>query len=88
MTRGGIDRQSLGIIHIFVACRSTVDRLTQQNKQVMLLVAAHAAVFEGGWGHFSQPARLIEFPIRQQSGVGCDLPTQELELQAAVKTDP
>ncbi len=30
MTHGRIDRQSLGIIHVFVACQSAVDRLTQQ----------------------------------------------------------
>ena len=53
----------------------------------MLRVAPHAAVLERVWGHFSQPERLIEFAIRQQPGVGCDLATQELEVQAAVKTD-
>ena len=53
----------------------------------MLFFAAEATVSEQITGHFSETKRLVKFPIRQQPGVGCDLATQELELQAAVKTD-
>ena len=87
VTHRWVDSQSLGVVDILVACQSAVYGLTQQRHKLVLLVAAQAAVFEGGWGHFSQPERLIEFAIRQQSGIGCDLATEELEFQAAVKTD-
>ena len=55
----------------------------------MLLVAPRATVCEGGGGHFSQPERFIEFAIRQQSGVGCDLvyDVRDSQTQASVAID-
>ncbi|MCH9778797.1 MAG: hypothetical protein K0U90_20380, partial [Planctomycetes bacterium] len=37
---------------------------------------------------FRQPERCIQFPVGQQSRIGGDLTAAELQLQAAVKTDP
>ena len=39
MAHGRIDGQPLGVIHIFVACQSAVDRLSQQRHEQVLLVA-------------------------------------------------
>lgn len=54
----------------------------------MLLVAPHAAVLQLTGGHFSQPQRFVELAVGQQTRVRGDLTAQELQLQAAVKTDP
>ena len=53
----------------------------------MLFVLAEARILQVVCAHFSETKRLVKFPLGQQPGVGCDLATQELELQAAVKTD-
>ena len=53
----------------------------------MLFILAEAGILQVVVAHFGETKHLVEFSIRQQPGVGCDLATQELELQAAVKTD-
>ena len=53
----------------------------------MLFILAEARILQVVCTHFGETKRLVKFPIRQQPGVGCDLATQKLELQAAVKTD-
>ena len=39
---GRVDRQSLGIVHIFVSCQSAVDRLPKHRHKTMLFVRAQA----------------------------------------------
>ena len=53
----------------------------------MLFVPAEPRILQIAYAHFGETKRLVKFPIRQLTGVGCDLATQEFELQAAVKTD-
>ena len=53
----------------------------------MLFILAEAGILQVVFAHFGETKHLVEFSIRQQPGVGCDLATQELHPQAAVKTD-
>ena len=39
-------------------------------------------------GNLGQSDRIVQFPVRQQAGVGSDLGTMELKLQATVKIEP
>ncbi len=39
-------------------------------------------------GNIDQSDRIIQFPVRQQPGVGSDLGTVELQLEPAVKIQP
>ena len=39
-------------------------------------------------GHRGQAERVVEFPVGQQSGVGGDDRTTELEHQAAIEIEP
>ena len=83
-----VNDQSLGIVDIFVAGQSAVDRLAQQRYETMLLVLADAAVFEQTIGHFGESERFVKFPVGQQPRVGCDFATQELQHQSAVEIEP
>gem|GEM_PF-2148657 len=39
-------------------------------------------------GHFGRPESIVQFPVRQQPGVGSDLGTVELQLQPTVNIEP
>ena len=88
MAHRGIDAQPLGIVDIFITCQAAVDRLPQQRRQTVLLVAPHADVVQRIEGHFCQAELVVQFAVGQQPGVSRDLAAQEFQLQAAVKTDP
>ena len=83
-----VDGQPLGVVDIFVACQSAADLLAQQCREGVLFVLAGAAVTEQTIRQFSESDFFVKLSAGQQPGVGCDLATKKLELQAAVELDP
>ena len=63
MAHHRIDAQSFGVIHIFVARQSAVDRLTQQRRHAVLNVGARAEVEQLGCARVGQLRRLIEVAV-------------------------
>jgi hypothetical protein len=62
--------QPLGVVHILVSGKSSEHRLSQHSDESMPAVPASACVGEYIAGHRSEAERIVEFPIREQAGVG------------------
>ncbi len=80
--------QAVGVVHVFVATEAAEDRLTKQSLQRVLAVLARARVNEFIADHQGQAEGIIEFAIGQQSGVGRNSRTVELQFRAAVEIQP
>ena len=62
--------------------------LTLQGQEAVLLVLTKSRILQALCARHGQMQRLIEFPTRQQPGVGGDLASQEPQLQSTVEIDP
>jgi len=63
MPRGRTDRWPTGIIYVFIACQSAVDRLAGERHKLVLFVAVHATVLKLVLGHSGQPEHRVEFAV-------------------------
>ncbi len=88
MAHGRIDRQSLGIVHVFVTSQSAINGLPQQGQKQVLLVRAQARISQQVCARLREPQRFIEFAVGQQSSIRGDLTAAEIQLQATVETNP
>src|SRR4029077_12137370 len=78
----------VGVVHVLVAGEPPENRLAQQSGQPMTTILASARVGKHLSPRVSQTDRIIQFAIRQQSGIGGDRRTAKLEHQAAVEIEP
>ncbi len=68
----GIMTQAFCVIHILVSGKSPEHRLSQHSDESMPAVLAGACVGEYIAGHRGKAERGVEFPVREQAGVGGD----------------
>ena len=80
-----ITTQTLGVVHVLVAAKTTKDRLSEQSRHCVLAVLARERVNEFIADHAGQTKSIIEFAIGKQTSVRRDPGTVELQLQATVE---
>ena len=69
-----------GIVHAVVPAKASENGLAELPDKIVATVLPTAGVRECVPGNLGQHDRIIQFSIRQQSGVGRDLGTVELQL--------
>src|ERR1700726_946044 len=79
--------QALSVFHIFISGQPTEHRLSQHSNESMPAIPAGACVGEYIAGHRGKAERVVEFPVREQAGVGGDHRSAKLEYQPAVEID-
>src|SRR5262245_9955593 len=80
--------ESVGVVHVFVAGEPAEHGLTELGEQRVASVLPGARVGEEISSQRRQAERVIEFPEREQAGVGSDGGAVEFELQATVESEP
>lgn len=80
--------QALGIVDIFVAGEPAEHRLSQQPDQRVSPILASARVGEHVARHPAETDSVVEFPVGQQSGIGRDPRTMELNVHVTVEIEP
>ena len=83
-----ITSQPVGVVDVLISGKPTEHRLAQHADQIVPTVPARAAVNQMLPRDGHQAERVIEFAIGQQSGIGGDAGTVELQLEAAVEIEP
>ena len=84
---GRIMGQALGVVDVLVAGEAAEHGLAQQPGQQVAGVLAAAAFRQDATGQIGQPEGVIQFPVGQQSAIGGDAASMELQLQAAVEIE-
>ena len=84
----GVEAEPVGIVHVVVAAKASEHGLTKLPDKSVATVLSTTSVRECVPGNLGQSESIIQFPARQQSSVGRDLGTVELQLQAAVEIQP
>jgi hypothetical protein len=85
-THRGIMTQALGVVDILISGEAAEHRLPQHADQGMATVLT-GAVGENLAGHRTEAERIVEFPVREQAGVGGDHRSAKLEHQPAVEIE-
>jgi hypothetical protein len=67
-----------------IACEH---RLSQHSNESMPAIPAGACIGEHLARHRAEAERIVEFPVREQAGVGGDHRSARLELQPAVEIE-
>ncbi len=80
--------QTLGIVHVIVPAKASENGLVELPDKTVATVLPTTGVGECVPGNLGQSDRIIQFPIRQQPGVGRDLGTVELKLETTVEIQP
>jgi hypothetical protein len=83
-----IATQPLGVVHVLVTGQPPEHRLPQQPDQQMPSVLAGACLGQSLASACGQSKNVVQFAIGQQSAIGGDHRTVELEPQAAVEIEP
>ena len=83
-----VEAEPVGIVHVVVPAKASENGLAELPDKTVAAVLPATGVRECIPGNLGQSDRIIQFPIRQQPGVGRDLGTVELQLQPTVKTEP
>ncbi len=83
-----VEAEPVGIVHVVVAAKASENGLTELPDKTVATILPTTGVRECVPGNLGQSESIIQFPVRQQPGVGSDLGTVELKLQAAVKIEP
>ena len=79
--------QTFGVVHVLVSSEATKYRLSEQPGQCVPAILASACVGEYIAGHHGKAERVVEFPVREQAGVGGDHRSSKLEHQPAVEIE-
>jgi len=79
--------QAFCVIHILISGKSPEHRLSQHSDESMPAVLAGACVGEYIAGHRGKAERVVDFPVREQAGVGGDHRSSKLEHQPAVEIE-
>ena len=80
--------QAFCVVHILVSGKSPEHRLSQHSDESMPAILAGACVGEHIARHRGKAERVVEFPVREQAGVGGDHRSAKLEHQPAVEIEP
>ena len=83
-----VEAEPVGIVHVVVAAKASENGLTKLPDKSVATVLSTTGVRECVPGNLGQSESIIQFPVRQQSSVGRDLGTVELQPQAAVEIQP
>jgi hypothetical protein len=83
----GIEAKTLGIIDIFIAGQTAVDRLAKESQQAVLGVLPRAGVNQAARGRASQSESVVEFTIGKESGITGNGRAVELQLDLTVEID-
>ena len=84
----GIAPEPVGVVHVLVAGETAEHGLAELGEQRVAPVLPGARIGEEISSQRRQAKRVIEFPEREQAGVGGDGGAVEFELQAAVEIEP
>ena len=84
----GIAPEPVGIVHVLVASETPEHRLAELGDQTVAPVPPGAGIGEYLGRHRRKAERVVEFPEREQAGIGGDGRAVEFELQSAVESDP
>ncbi len=84
----GIASRAVGVVYVLMATEAAEDGLAKQSRHRVPAVLAGARIDRLMAGHVRQAERVIRLAAGRPSGVGGDSGTVELELQAAVETEP
>ena len=82
-----IARHPVSVVDVLVSGKPTEHRLAQHADQIMTSVPPRAAVNEVLLRDGHQAERVIKLAIGQQSGIGGDTRTVELQLETAVEIE-
>ena len=83
-----ITPEPVGIVHVLVSGKPTEHRLPQHADQIVPTVPACASISQTLPGDGHQAEHIIKLPERQQTSIGGDAGTVELQLEAAVEIEP
>ncbi len=83
-----VEAEPVGIVHVVVAAKASENGLTELTDKTVASILPTTGIRECAPGNLAQSDRIIEFPVRQQPGVGRDRGTVELKPQATVKIQP
>ena len=83
-----VEAEPVGIVHVVVPAKASENGLAELPDKTVTTILPTMGVRECFPGNLGQSDRIIQFPIRQQPGVGRDLGTVELKLQSEVETGP
>ena len=83
-----VKAEPVSIVHIVVAAKASENGLAELPDKTVATVLPTTGVRECVPDNLGQSDRIIQFPVRQQSGVGSDLGTVELKLEPTVKIQP
>jgi len=87
MPHGRVYPQPVSIVRILIHRQPTEDRLAQKRRHRVLRVLARAWIVQLAVRHLRQAEDIIEFAVRQQTGVTRHLHPVELYPQRPVKID-
>ena len=85
---GRIVRQPVRIVHILVACQAPEHGLAELSNQGVASVRAGAGVRQNVSSGLAQTQGIVEFAAGQQTTIGRDLRSVELQLETAVERQP
>ena len=88
LTHDRIERETVGIVDILIACQPPIDRLPKQPLKPMERVLARTGVAQCCCRKIGQPERVIKLAHHQQAAVRTDLRTPELHPHTAVEIHP
>jgi hypothetical protein len=80
--------QAFGVVYVLVSGEAAEDGLPQHAHKSVAAILACTCIGDHLARHRGQAKHVVEFPVRQQSGVGSDNRAVKLEHQAAVKIEP
>ena len=83
-----VEAEPVGIVHVVVAAKASENGLAELRDKSVASIHATTGVGEHVPGNLGQSESIIQFPVRQQPGVGSDLGTVELKLEPTVKIQP
>jgi len=85
---GRVARQPVGVVYILVSGKPTKHRLAQHAHEIMSAIPARTRIDKVLPCDSHQTKRVIKLAVGQQSGIGGDARTVELQLEAAVEIGP
>ena len=80
-------REALGIVEVFITRQAAVDRLAKKVRQRQLRVLAVTGVGQVVGDELAQPESFIQLSDHQQTSIGSDLRSLEINLQGGVKRE-
>src|SRR5262249_225035 len=79
--------EAFGVVDIFIAGQTAVNRLPQQGRQSMLRVLPRAGVVQAARRRAGQPEGIVEFTIGQESAITGDRRAVKLQFDLAVEVN-